>query len=325
MAAITTLFLSLLEAGDHVVVSDVVYGGTVRLSRQVLEKLGIRASFVDTTAPNAVQEALTAQTRLVFIESPANPTLKLTDIAGVASLTRSEGVLLAVDNTFLTCILQPVFDLGADIEVLSTTKFIEGHNATIGGALASRDNALLDRFRLVRKTLGTIQSPLDAWLSLRGLKTLPLRLRCHSTAALEVARWLEQHPAVKRVLYPGLDSFPQPHLAARQHKAHGGIIAFEVNGSAQTGIAVMNSLQFCLRAENLGATETLITHPASMTHSDMPRQEREALGINEGLLRLSVGLEDPGDIIADLAQALEKVSAVDPKSNVRGRAPCASR
>ena len=323
MAAITALFLSLLKQGDHAVISDVVYGGTVRLFRQVLENVGIAATFVDTSNPRAVQDAITPRTRIVFIETPANPTLKLTDIAAIAAVTRPAEVLLAVDNTFLTSLLQPVFELGADISVLSTTKYIEGHNSTVGGSLATRDEALLERFHLVRKTLGSIQSPQEAWLTLRGLKTLPMRLERHSENALRVAEWLEQHGSVERVLYPGLASFPQPELAARQHKLHGGMLAFEVAGGAEAGAAVMNAVKLCSLAENLGAVETLITHPASMTHADIPRATREALGISEGLVRLSVGLEDPADIIADLEQALAQA-----KSSGAGeerRAACTTR
>jgi cystathionine beta-lyase/cystathionine gamma-synthase len=306
LAAVTTLFLSTLKSGDHVVVSDVVYGGTVRLLRQVLEGLGITATFVDTSRAANVVPALTANTRLVLIETPANPTLKLTDIAAVARVTRAAGVPLAVDNTFLTPVLQRCFDLGADITLYSTTKHIEGHNAAIGGSLATRDEKLLDRFRLIRKTIGCIAAPFDSWLTLRGVKTLPLRIRQHSEHAIEVARWLEQHPRVARVWYPGLPSFPQHELAARQHADHGGLVSFEVVGGTQAGINVMNGVELCSLAESLGAVETLVTHPASMTHADIPRAERERLGISDGLIRLSVGLESPKDIIADLDQALRR-------------------
>jgi cystathionine beta-lyase/cystathionine gamma-synthase len=311
MAAITTLFLSVLKQGDHAVISDVVYGGTVRLFRQILENLGIEASFVDTSDLDAVRAAITPKTRLVFIETPANPTLKLTDIAGVASIAHAAGVPLAVDNTFLTAVLQPVFDFGADISVLSTTKYIEGHNSTVGGSLATRDEALLERFRLVRKTIGCIQSPLESWLTLRGLKTLTMRLERHSQNALEVARWLESHESISRVFYPGLPAFPQYRLAVRQQKAHGGMLSFEVVGGASVARTVMNSVKLCSLAENLGAAETLITHPASMTHADIPPTVREALGISDGLIRLSVGLEDAPDIVADLDQALEKACSTE--------------
>jgi cystathionine beta-lyase/cystathionine gamma-synthase len=316
MAAITTLFLSILKQGDHAIISDVVYGGTVRLFRQILEGVGVRASFVDTSDVGAVAAAVEARTKLIFIETPANPTLKLTDIAAVASVARRAGVLLAVDNTFLTAALQPVFELGADISVLSTTKYIEGHNATVGGSLATKQEPLLERFRLVRKTIGCIQSPLESWLTQRGLKTLSMRLDRHSQNALTVATWLENHPGVARVFYPGLRSFPQYELACRQHAAHGGMLSFEVTGGTPAALELMKSVKLCALAENLGAAETLITHPASMTHADIPPETRVELGIPDGLIRLSVGLEDPPDIIADLEQALIKAESCSPEASV---------
>jgi cystathionine beta-lyase/cystathionine gamma-synthase len=313
MSAITTLLLTLLQSGDHVVVSDVIYGGTVRLLRRILSKLGIEASFVDTSDTSSIEAALRPQTRLIFVETPANPTLKLTDIMATAEIAHSAGALLAVDNTFLTPLLQPVLEQGADISVLSTTKYIEGHNTTVGGSIATRDAALLEKLRFVRKTLGCIQSPLESWLTVRGIKTLPYRLKAHCENAQKVAEWLEQHPSVSKVLYPGLRSFPQHELALRQQKAHGGLVSFEVKGGAETGIAVMNSVKFCYLAENLGAVETLITHPASMTHADVPLEQRQTAGITDGLIRLSVGLEDPQDVIADLEQALVSACPAEEK------------
>jgi cystathionine beta-lyase/cystathionine gamma-synthase len=306
MAALSALFLTLLESGDEVVVSDVVYGGTVRLLRKVLAPLGIRATFVDTSSIASLRGALTARTRLVLIETPANPTLKLTDIQAAADAAHAVGALLAVDNTFLTPALQRCFDFGADITVYSTTKHIEGHNATVGGALITRDPALLERFKFIQNSIGFAQAPFDAWITLRGIKTLPLRLERHSRNALEVARFLEGDARIASVLYPGLDSFRQRELALRQHIDHGGLIAFEVKGGAQAGIALMNSVRLCSLAESLGAVETLITHPASMTHANIPRDERERIGIGDGLVRLSVGLEAPADVIADLDQALSR-------------------
>jgi cystathionine gamma-lyase len=304
MAAITTLFLSVLKSGDHAVISDFVYGGTVRLFQQLLGGLGIDYTFVDASKPELVEQAITPQTKIVFIETPGNPTLKLVDVAAIAELAHRHGIKLAVDNTFLTPVLQPVFELGADISVLSTTKYIEGHNSTVGGSLATRDEKLLERFRLIRKTTGCIQSPQEAWLTLRGLKTLPSRIRQHSENALVVAEWLESHPAVAHVSYPGLASFPQRELAERQHVAHGGMLAFEIKAGAEAAITLMNSVKLCSLAENLGAVETLITHPVSMTHADVPAEKRREIGITDGLIRLSVGLEAPEDIIADLEQAL---------------------
>lgn len=330
LAAETALFLALLKHGDHVVCSEVVYGGTVRLLREILAPLGVAASFVDTADPRAVAAAITPRTRLVFIESPGNPTLRLADIAGIARVTRPAGILLAVDNTFLTPVLQRPLALGADLSLYSTTKHIEGHNATVGGAVTTRDERLLERLRFVRKSVGSIQSPFEAWLTLRGLKTLPLRLRQHSANALRVARWLEAHPRVRRVLYPGLDSFPQADLARRQHRVahggHGGVLAFEVEGGAEVGRAVLNAVRLCALAENLGAVETLITHPATMTHADVPRAQREAVGLTDGLIRLSVGLEDPEDVIADLARAIDAASASATAAvpAEKGGRPCAT-
>src|SRR5579863_364498 len=313
MAEISTLFLALLKSGDHVVVSDVVYGGTVRLFQQVLANFGVEASFVDTSDANQVARAIQPNTKLVFIETPANPTLKLTDIAAVADVAHRAGVKLAVDNTFLTPVLQRPLELGADITLLSTTKYIEGHNSTVGGSIATRDEALLERLRLVRKTLGCIQSPQESWLTLRGLKTLPLRLQQHSTNAQRVAEWLERHPKVAHVYYPGLTSFPQFALAEKQQALPGGMLAFELKGGADAGIQLMNSVRLCLLAENLGATETLITHPVSMTHGDVPADIRERTGITDGLVRFSVGLENPADIIADLDAVFAEIAATTEK------------
>lgn len=305
MAAITTLFLSMLKSGDHVVVSEVVYGGTVRLLGELLSDLGIEASFPDTSDLDAVRNAIRDNTRLVFLESPGNPTLKLTDIAAVSALAHDAGIPVAVDNTFMTQYLVQPLELGADVALYSTTKHIEGHNSTLGGSITTRNEALLERIRRVRKTIGCIQSPQDAWLTLRGLKTLPVRLRAHSEAAAEIAAWLEAHPAVAQVNYPGLSSFAQPDLAARQHpKGHGGLLSFEVKGGVPAAHEVLKSVALCTLAENLGAVETLITHPATMTHADVPPEQRRAAGIHDGLMRLSVGLEDVADIIADLDQAL---------------------
>jgi cystathionine beta-lyase/cystathionine gamma-synthase len=305
MAAVTTLFLSLLKSGDHVVLSEVVYGGTIRLFHEVLEHLGISATFADTSQPANVEAAITPATKIIFIESPGNPTLKLTDIEAIAKIAKRHSILLAVDNTFLTPILQKPLELGADISVLSTTKYIDGHNATVGGSLATRDTGLLERFRLIRKTLGTTQAPFEAWLVLQGIKTLPARLKIHCENAQLIAEWLESHPAVERVYYPGLTSCPQRSLAEKQQSGAGGMIAFELKAGYDATVGVLNSVKLCSRAESLGGLETLITHPPSTTHADLDPALRRRLGISDGLIRLSVGLEAPEDIIADLAQAFE--------------------
>jgi len=243
--------------------------------------------------------------------------MKLADIAAMADIARSHNILLAVDNTFLTPVLQRPFELGAHISVLSTTKYIEGHNSTVGGALATHDEQLLERFRLIRKTIGAIQAPLDAWLTLRGLKTLPIRMNAHSERAAAVATWLELHPAVARVYYPGLESFPQKALAERQQRAFGGMMSFELKAGPAKALQMMNALQLCTRAESLGGVETLVTHPATATHADIPPETRQKLGISDGLIRLSVGLEAAEDIIADLDQAL---TSVFPAKSERGNA-----
>lgn len=315
LSATTSLFLALLKSGDEVLISDVVYGGTTRLLQKILAPLGVSARWIDTSDSAVVSRAITERTRLVFVETPANPTLKLTDIAAVARVTRAAGVTLVVDNTFLTAVLQRPLDLGADISLYSTTKFIEGHNATVGGAIVSRDAAVLDRLRFIRKSLGTIQSPFEAWLTLRGIKTLPLRLREQSKNAGTIARYLEAHPQIERVHYPGLASFPQADLSARQHvfagsgkQAHGAIVAFEVKGGLDGAKRLLAGVRLITVAENCGAVESLLTHSATMTHADVPRDQREAAGIVDGLVRLSVGLEDPIDLINDLDRALESAS-----------------
>lgn len=306
MAATTTLLLSLLAKDDHIVCSDVVYGGTVRLIEQVLNKFGITASFVDASNPDNIKKAIQNNTKLVFIETPANPTLKLNDIKAIADITHEYKLPLAVDNTFLTAALQKPFALGADIVLYSTTKYIDGHNATVGGALLANDQKFLEAFDFSRKTLGSIQSPFDAWLILQGVKTLDLRIKEHSKNALIIAKYLETHPKVSKVIYPGLESFPQYTLAKKQHidNYHGGMLAFEVVGGYQEAIKVMNSVNLCSLAESLGSVETLITHPASMTHGPIPQEQRVKIGITDGLIRLSVGLENSEDIINDLAKAL---------------------
>jgi cystathionine beta-lyase/cystathionine gamma-synthase len=308
MAAISTLCLGLLKAGDHVILSDVIYGGTVRLFQQILGNFNIDYTFVDTSNLEEVEQSIRPTSRLIFIETPANPTMKLADIRGIARLAHAENnVLLAVDNTFLTPLLQDALALGADISMLSTTKYIDGHNATIGGSLATHDAVLIERLRLVRKTLGTIQSPFDAWLTLQGLKTLPARLNLHCSNAVEIAGWLEAHPKVAKVYYPGLDSFPQRTLAEQQQKAFGGMLAFELDASVEDSLRFIDALKLCTCAESLGSVETLITNPATASHCDIPLEVRERLGISDRLIRLSVGLEAPQDLIADFEQAFSSI------------------
>ena len=304
LGATAALALALLQAGERAVLSDVVYGGTVRLFQQVLARFGVEAEFVDTSDPAALAAALRRPARLLFLETPANPTLKLTDVELAARLGHAAGAIVVVDNTLLTPVLQRPLDLGADVVLHSTTKFIEGHNATVGGALITRSPELHERLFFLRNAVGAIQSPFNAWLTLQGVKTLPLRMERHSANALLVARFLDSHPRVTRLLYPGLESFPQHGLACRQQGSGGALLAFEVEGGVEAAVRVMNGVRLCSLAENLGAAETLITHPVSMTHGAVPLEQRLKTGITDGLIRLSVGLENPDDLIADLRHAL---------------------
>jgi cystathionine beta-lyase/cystathionine gamma-synthase len=324
LAAETALFLTLLKQGDHAIIGRGVYGGTVRLFRQVLSNLGIDSTFVDTADPLHVEAAIKPNTRLVLIESPTNPTLELADIAAIAQITKPRNIKLIVDNTFLTPVIQRPLDLGADICVVSTTKHIEGHSTALGGAVTSRDTAFLEKLRFIRKATGAIQTPFQAWLTSRGIKTLPLRIRHHSENALILALALAKNPAITRVNYPGLDSFPQRELAQRQHTdaegrtLHGGVISFELDGRGggiETGREFLKHLKLCKLVEHVGSVETLVTHPATMTHADVPREQRQAAGITDALIRLSVGLESPRDILADLNQAIARATrATDPQS-----------
>jgi len=305
LGAEVALFLSLLRAGDHAVVGLAVYGGTVRLFRQVLNELGISCTFVDSTDVDLVRAAITPRTRLVFVETPANPTLVLTDIRAVSAIARRAGAICVVDNTFQTPVLQRPLELGADVSVYSTTKHIDGHSAALGGAITSRDEKLLERVRWMRKCTGGIQNPFNAWITLQGIKTLPIRLERQSEHALTIARWLNDHPSVARVFYPGLPDSPQRHLAETQHLGgHGGVVSFEIEGGVEAGRSFMNQLRLCRLVEHIGSVETLVTHPATMTHADVPRDQRESVGLTDGLVRLSVGLEDPREIIDDLDQAI---------------------
>ncbi len=302
LAAETALFLALLRAGDHLICARSVYGGTTRLAQQFLDPLGITTSFVDATRPDEVRAAVRPRTRLVFVETPANPTLELTDLGAIAEITRRAGVPLAVDNTFLTPVLQQPLAFGADVCVYSTTKFIDGHSVAPGGALISRDETLLERLRFVRKSTGAIQTPWHAWLTLQGLKTLPLRLRRQSRSAAIIAGRLSEHDQIVRVAYPSL---ARSELAAIQHRDfHGAVVALELRGGLEAARGFSEGLRLCRLVEHVGSVETLVTHPASMTHADVPPAERAAAGITDGLVRVSVGLEDVEDIIRDLEQAL---------------------
>lgn len=310
MSALTILGTSLLKAGDRVVIGDAVYGGTVRLFNSTFAKFGVEVEYVDATDLSAVRAAVARGARLVILETPANPTLKVTDVRAVVDLAHAVGALVAVDNTFLTCFYQRPLDLGADIVVYSTTKYIEGHNSTTGGALLARDAALCAKFRFDQNALGVILSPFEAWLTLQGLKTLPLRMERHTANAQALAEWLERDPRVSRVNYPGLPSFDGHRISRQQATGHGGMLSFELKAGLEAGKRLMKAAKVFSLAENLGAVESIITHPASMTHGSMPAELRAKAGIRDGLVRLSVGIEHVEDLKADLAQALDAAHPV---------------
>ena len=305
MAATSCTLMGLLNAGDHVILSDVVYGGTHRVTTKVLNRFDLQASFVDTSEPNNIKETIRNNTRLIFTETPANPTLKLTDIAAVSEIAKANGIPHVVDNTFLTPYYQRPLELGADITLHSTTKFMEGHNISVGGSITAESEAHLEDIKFVRNCLGSNMSPMVAFYTLQGCKTMSTRLEAQSINALKIAEFLETHPMVERVAYPGLDSFPQKELADRQASGHGSMLWFEVKGGVESGKKLMDTLELWSLAENLGSVESLVTHSVTMTHADMPREERMAAGITDGLVRLSAGLESVEDLIIDLKQALD--------------------
>lgn len=307
MAATSAVMLTFLSAGDHCVVSDVVYGGTHRFATKVMKRFGVEFSFVDTSDPSNVSDAVRENTALVFTETPANPTLKLTDLAAISEITRSKGVPHVVDNTFLTPYFQRPIELGADLVLHSTTKYMDGHNATLGGGVVAATEEHQDKLRFMQKSAGLIMSPQVAWLTMQGAKTLAERMDRQSANALAISTFLEGHPKVETVAYPGLESFPQHELAKRQASGFGAMAWFEVIGGVEAGKKLMAAVELWSLAENLGSVESLITHPVTMTHGDMTPAERAAVGIADGLVRLSCGLEDAEDLIADLEQALDRV------------------
>ncbi len=297
----------MLSAGDHVISSDDVYGGVSRLFDRILSRYGLTFTYVDTSQPEKIAEAIQPNTKLIWVETPTNPLLKITDLEVVAKIAKDNNILLGVDSTFATPYLLRPLDLGADIVLHSTTKYLSGHNQIIGGIVVVNDEEIYQQLKFFQKSIGAVSSPFDAWLTLLGIKTLPLRMDKHSTSGLAVAKYLAAHPKVAHVIYPGLPSHPQHEVAKRQMKAFSGMISFELKGDMQSGIALMNGVELCLLAESLGAVETMITHPASMTHAEVPVEDRRARGLTDALVRLSVGIEDLDDIIADLDQALAKV------------------
>jgi cystathionine gamma-lyase len=307
MSAVQAVMLAFLNAGDHAIISDVAYGGTYRLCTKILSRFGVEFTFADTSNPEEVRAAVRDNTRLIFTETPANPTLKLTDIAAISAIAKEKGIPHAVDNTFLTPYFQRPLELGADLSVHSTTKYMDGHNATVGGAVVAATRELDEKVRFIQNATGMIMSPMVAFLTLQGCKTLSLRITRQSDNAMAIARHLESHPKVKQVRYPGLESFAQHELARRQADGYGAMVWFEVEGGMQAGKKLMDCIELWSLAENLGSVESLITHPVTMTHSDVEPEERARVGIIDGLVRLSVGLEDSEDLIKALDDALAHV------------------
>ncbi|HZS45657.1 MAG TPA: cystathionine gamma-synthase [Blastocatellia bacterium] len=303
MAAINVT-ATLLKAGDHVIVSDNTYGGTRRLFDRVLSDFGLEFTYIDTTEISNTEDAIRPTTRMIFIETPTNPVMALTDIAETAKLASARGIRLVVDNTFMSPYLQRPIELGADIVVHSTTKYLNGHSDSVGGAVILKNKADADRIQFLQNAAGAILSPFDSWLLLRGTKTLAVRMRQHEENGRQVASFLSEHPSVKKVYYPGLPSHPQHELAKRQMAGFGAMIAFET-GSLANAKKVLEGVRLCSLAESLGGVESLISHPATMTHASVPKEDRDRLGITDGLVRISVGIEDAEDIIADLDQALK--------------------
>ena len=302
MAAIDAV-LTRLQSGDHVVVSDNTYGGTFRLFEKVRRKFGLDFSYVDTANLDAIAPALTAKTKYLFIESPTNPMLAVTDIAGASAIAHRHGVRVVVDNTFASPYVQRPLDLGADIVLHSTTKFLNGHSDSVGGIVILQHDDDVEWMRFVQNAAGAILGPMDAWLVLRGTKTLPIRMERTNANTMHLADYLSTHPRVTRTIYPGLPSHPHHALASRQMKGFGGLISFDV-GSLERSREVLGKVRLMALAESLGGVETLISHPAMMTHASVPAERRALLGITDGLLRVSVGIEDIADLVDDLAQAL---------------------
>jgi cystathionine beta-lyase/cystathionine gamma-synthase len=303
MAAIGAI-ATMLEAGDHVVVTDNTYGGTFRLFDKVLSKYRLSFSYVDTSRLDLVEQAMRPETRIVFIETPTNPVMRLTDIGRAADIAHAHHARLVVDNTFASPCVQRPIELGADIVMHSTTKYLNGHSDSVGGIVVAVRDDDIEWLQFIQNAEGAILGPFDSWLVLRGTKTLAVRMAQHNVNGLALAQYLDAHPAVERVLYPGLPAHPQHELAKRQMRGFGGMLAFDV-GSFERARRVCNRVRLMALAESLGGVETLICHPASMTHASVPPERRAAIGLTDSLVRISAGIEDPQDLIEDLQQALE--------------------
>ena len=299
--------MRLLKAGDHVICSDDVYGGVSRYFNQILVNYDLHFTYVDSSNSANIENAIQSNTKLIWIETPTNPLLKITDLEAVGNIAKKHNILFGVDSTFATPVFLRPLEFGADLVMHSTTKYLSGHNQLIGGVVITNREDLFDQLKFVQKSIGAVPGPFDCWLTILGIKTLDLRMKKHDSNAQTVAEYLEDHPKVSSVTYPGLPSHPAHETAKKQMSGFSGMISFELTGGIQAGKIVMNSVKLAKLAESLGAVETMITHPATMTHADVPKDERDARGLTDGLVRLSVGIENPDDIIADLEQALNRV------------------
>ncbi|OGM05092.1 cystathionine gamma-synthase [Candidatus Woesebacteria bacterium GWB1_37_5] len=306
LAATTTLLLTVIKTGDHVIASDDLYGGTKRLFNKVFkDRFAVTFNYVDMTKVSNVEKGIQKNTKLIWLESPTNPLLKLADIREVARIAKKKGILLVVDNTFMSPYFQQPLAQGADIVLHSTTKYINGHSDSIGGAIMLSKKQLYQELKFNQNAVGAILSPFDSFLTLRGIKTLALRMEVHQENTLKIARFLEIHPKVAKIYYPGLPSHPQHELAKRQMSGFGGIISFEIKGGLKSARSFLTKVKLFALAESLGGVESLIEHPALMTHASVPKKDRIAIGLTDGLIRVSVGIEDAQDLINDLKQALD--------------------
>ncbi|MCC6337433.1 MAG: cystathionine gamma-synthase [Myxococcales bacterium] len=303
--AAADMLMHLLEHGDHVVVSDDVYGGTFRLFDKVFKRQGLSFSFVDMTDPSNLEKAITPKTKMIWVETPTNPMLKLIDLARAAEIARKHKLVSVCDNTFMTPYFQRPLELGFDIVTHSTTKYLNGHSDCVGGFVCTSDQALAERIAFHQNAVGGVPGPMDSFLVLRGVKTLHLRMERHAQNAAKVADYLTRHPKVTKVTYPGLETHPQHALARKQMKGFGGMMIFDLKGGLEAARRFLKTVKVFACAESLGGVESLIEHPAIMTHASIPKENREKLGITDGLIRLSVGIEDAQDLIDDLKQAFE--------------------
>lgn len=303
----TVIALHLLKSGDHVVASDDLYGGSFRLFDKILRHNGLEFTFADFSNPENLTAAMKPNTKMVWIETPTNPMLKLADIAALAKIAHGKGALVAVDNTFMSPYFQKPLDLGADLVAHSSTKYINGHSDVVGGVLVARSQELAEKLAFLSNSMGPIASPFDAFLSMRSLKTLAVRMKAHNENAMAVAQLLEKHSKIERTIYPGLKSHPQHELAKKQMSGFGGMVSFVLKGGLAEARTFLESVRIFSLAESLGGVESLVNHPAIMTHASVPAETRAKLGISDALVRLSVGIESQEDLLADLKQALDKV------------------